>query len=384
MALCAYCGKVEVAWYMTGRVWVACHARRDETGEVMRAAVRSGLRTVMRPVPNPTARHYPVLDVAAPTVTECPSWRPDLAAAARMKRKGWRRGPAPEAASVAVASIASAAPIPTATIDAAAPTAPTSGPARPGVCAAGPARLPEPEEMLSEPERAAWTRAEAAIACGLLPTRVMLWGPPGTGKTELPWRIAKRLGWQHIYQLMTEETPAVEMLGHLIVQDGSTVWCDGTLGRAIRASQAGPVVYVVDEIGRASQDAMSACLLALTNPESLRLTLRSGEVLTPNAAHWHCVATSNDDPSMLAPALSDRLHIAVKIVAPHPELVRSMTTVEARRLACAHSREYSIRALLTYDRLRAAGMALREAASLVWEPEVASSFADAARLEAGR
>ena len=243
-----------------------------------------------------------------------------------------------------------------------------------------PSAASEPEASATVADLDPWTRAEALIRCAILPTRVLLYGPPGTGKTELPWRIAQADGWEHVYQLMTEETPATELLGHLIVQAGSTAWCDGTLGRAIRLSHKGPVVYVIDEVGRASQDALSACLLALTNPESLRLTLRSGEVVVPKVENWHVVATSNDDPGMLPPALADRLHLAVCVTTPHPGLVASLTTTEARRLATAASREYSIRALLTYDRLRAGGMALADAARMVWDAVTAQSFMDAARL----
>jgi MoxR-like ATPase len=282
----------------------------------------------------------------------------------------------------AMAALAALAGVPLAegTITPIAPAAPVA-PAAPAVKVR---RLPEPEELLSKAQLAQWARAEAAIRCAILPTRVMLWGRPGTGKTQLPWNIAAEMGWSHHYQLMSEETPGTELLGHLAVQAGNTVWCDGSLGRALRASQVGPTVLVIDEIGRASADAMTACLLALTNPESLRLTLRSGEVLAPKPENWHVVATSNDEPKMLPPALEDRLHINVRVDAPHPGLVRSLTTVEARRAACATSAEYSVRALLTYDRLRAGGMTLEEAAGMVWEPATASSFVDAAKLEGGR
>jgi hypothetical protein len=402
MALCQYCGKVEIAWHQVDRRWVACEAQRDTNGAILRKSERSGTRTVTRPVPDPARRHYPhaawgQVDVTGAAVSraasECPKWTPELAAGRKgQKRGGWRprtvvrteptpvEAAAPVPAPVPAVSIGVAAAIGMwSTQDAEVVTEATA----PCVPDDAPRRVKEPEELMEAADLAAWARAEAIVRCPIIPTRVILWGPPGTGKTELPWRIAKELGWEHVYQLMTEETPGTELLGHLVVQAGSTVWADGTLGRAIRASHRGHVVYVVDEIARASQDAMSACLLALTNPESLRLTLRSGEVLEPKPEHWHVVACANDDPAQLPPALADRLHMSVRLLAPHPGLVRSMMTAEARVLATAKAREYSVRALLTYDRLRAGGMSLADAAGMVWEPEAAQSFRDAAALEGG-
>lgn len=404
MALCGYCGKVEIAWWQQDRKWIACEAQRDAEGNVMRGPVRAGTKTVMRPLPDITKRHYPHVTPDVPLPTECQDWT-RAKAAARPKRgrrgsmagAGWTPAPAPAAAptttpapapvarpATPAAPMSTAAAIPTATLPTAAPAASVAPKS---------AALPTPESLMTAEALAAWKRAKRILCStavdaksgSLIASRLLLWGPPGTGKTQLPWNTAAALGWTHFYQLMTEETPASELLGHLIVQGGSTVWCDGSVGRAIRASHDGPVVLTVDEIGRASQDAMSACLLLLTNPESLRLTLRSGEVIAPNPANWRVVCTSNSEPSMLDPALQDRLHLAVRLVSPNPELIASMVTAEARRLACSASREYSVRALLTYDRLRAAGMSAEDACGITFEPEVAKSFLDALSLAtAGR
>lgn len=366
MALCAYCKKVEIAWHQgADRKWVAYTAQLDGAGGVVRRDVRDGLRTVRRPVPDLGRKHYPH--------GECPAWTPERA---RERIRSSPRSPRPP-------------------LD---PRPPSDGvisfgidvDVKAGESCTAPAESPAPSSItppitsdavnISLEGRAAWQRAEELIRCNVMPTRVLLWGPPGTGKTELPWRVAQAAGWGHVYQLMTEETPATELLGHLVVQAGSTVWWDGTLGRAIRASHAGHVVLVIDEIARASADAMSACLLALTNPESLRLPLRTGEIIEPKREHWHVVCTSNDDPATLPAALADRLHLSVRVTEPHPDLVASLTTTHARRLATSRSREYSIRALLTFDRLVNSGMTVAKAAQLTWEPETAKSFMDAVSI----
>lgn len=385
MAKCQYCQGPEIAWSQrSDKKWTACIAQVDATGAVIRAPKSEGKRTVMRPVPDPGRTHYPHAhygpQAAQQTADECPVWTP-MVAKASLKARGFAHRPVPKGWTPGPPAGAPAqAPLP---MTGAALTGSSFGPEdEPEPFEPPPMVAPVTEILPSDEVMAQWTRAEAAIRCPIIPTRVFLWGMPGTGKTELPWRIAQKLGWEHVYQVMTEDTPATDLLGHPIISGGNTVWCDGSLGRAIRASLKGHTVYVVDEIGRASADALSACLLAMTNPESLRLTLRTGEVITPDPAHWHVVTTSNDEPRMLPTAIQDRLHIAVNITGPHPDLVRSLTTVEAKRLAVSQAREYSIRALITYDRLRAGGMGLEDAAGIVWEPTIARSFADAVKLEA--
>ncbi len=440
MGLCGHCKNVEIAWHHDGKAWVAYVAAVDATGVTARTRVAVGKnRFANRPVPDLGKRHYPHADKHAGPATpdECPVWT--LAAAkahqqAKAKKGGggkmpmpivqpmvgldtegvgvgvgaevdtmvaaimgqgrgptggWTQGPAAPVnrpiGDDAVAALRAAMGAASATVGATMPVASGVGQSTLGTvvlvpAVAVPQALPSVSDLMALEDRLAWVRAEKILECGVLPTRLMLWGPPGTGKTELLWRHAQKMGWAHEYQLMTEETPGSDLIGHLAVEGGNTVWLDGSLGRAIRKSHAGPVILAIDEIGRASADALSACLLALTNPESLRLTTRAGEVIAPKVENWHVGVTSNDDPALLPPAIADRLHLAVMLVAPHPGLVESLGTEEARRLACATSREYSIRALLSYDRLRAAGWALKEAAELVWEPQVAKSFCDAVKI----
>src|SRR5687767_5838209 len=80
MALCSYCNKVEIAWNQVDRRWIACHAQRNADGSVAKAAVRSGTRTIMRPVPDPSLPHYPVPAITGGTLSGftsyCPEWTP--------------------------------------------------------------------------------------------------------------------------------------------------------------------------------------------------------------------------------------------------------------------------------------------------------------------
>lgn len=226
---------------------------------------------------------------------------------------------------------------------------------------------------------AAWERAEKAVDCRMA-ERILLYGPPGTAKTEFTFRKAQANGWGYVYQILTEETPASDLAGHFIIKGGDTVWCDGSLLRAARESHERPVIYCLDEIGRASADAMSYTLLALQNPESMRIVTRTGEIVQPKPGNWQVICTTNGEPTELPDPVRDRLHVAIEITHPHPDLVASLQFPESQRAVTSSSREFSTRAILTYDRLRVAGWSIEDAAKLVWDPASAKSWIDANKL----
>lgn len=226
---------------------------------------------------------------------------------------------------------------------------------------------------------AAWERAEKAVDCRMA-ERILLYGPPGTAKTEFTFRKAQANGWGYVYQILTEETPASDLAGHFIIKGGDTVWCDGSLLRAARESHERPVIYCLDEIGRASADAMSYTLLALQNSESMRIVTRTGEIVQPKPGNWQVICTTNGEPTELPDPVRDRLHVAIEITHPHPDLVASLQFPESQRAVTSSSREFSTRAILTYDRLRVAGWSIEDAAKLVWDPASAKSWIDANKL----
>lgn len=89
MALCQYCGRVEIAWHQgSNRRWVAYQAARNEHGEVLRREERNGGRTVRRPVADLNKRHYPPANSSQRTETECEEW---TAQKASERKRGGKR-----------------------------------------------------------------------------------------------------------------------------------------------------------------------------------------------------------------------------------------------------------------------------------------------------
>lgn len=149
--------------------------------------------------------------------------------------------------------------------------------------------------------------------------RVLLYGPPGTGKTRSAFETAKALK-KPLYNItLSDETPAAELRGHYIPQGNKFVWMDGPAVRAFREG----AVLCLDEIDKASQDALDFLHGLLNDPEMARLTLPSGEIITP-ADGFQVIATMNGDIQDLQPSLQDRFSIAIEITAPHPGAVASL------------------------------------------------------------
>lgn len=165
-----------------------------------------------------------------------------------------------------------------------------------------------------------WALAQSMIESGA--RRILLYGPPGVGKSYTPWSVARRLGAAFHSVTLTDMTPMAELRGHFVIKGMDTVWHDGILSRAWRDSQKGRTIMVLNEIDHVGADAESFLHNFLDDPEMARVYLPTGEELVPGEIQ--VVATMNGIPDDLADALRDRFTVRVEIKEPHPDALKGL------------------------------------------------------------
>jgi hypothetical protein len=221
-----------------------------------------------------------------------------------------------------------------------------------------------------------WKDIEAACRHG---RRVLLWGPPGTGKSRTGSMSKSQLaaaGADEVFRLyLTLETPAAEVRGHYVPtsKDGFE-WHDGPATVAWRKGAR----LIIEEIDAASGDCLSWLLGVLDDPEMAFLTLPTNERIAPSAG-FSCVATSNQPPASIPEALLDRFDVVINVTVPSPSAFDPMQwhspqLCEAAK-RCAYlpdekvrgqgGRPIGLRAFKSVDRMMASGMATQDAARLV-------------------
>jgi nitric oxide reductase NorQ protein len=103
---------------------------------------------------------------------------------------------------------------------------------------------------------------------------LLIKGPTGCGKTRFVAHMAARLGLPLYTVACHDDLTAADLVGRHLIGDGSTVWCDGPLTRAVRE---GGICYL-DEVVEARQD--TAVVLHPLADDRRELYLeRTGEVL---------------------------------------------------------------------------------------------------------
>jgi MoxR-like ATPase len=229
-----------------------------------------------------------------------------------------------------------------------------------------------------------WKDFDDVVRAGI--RRVLLYGPPGTGKTFAALHHgvsdppAERL-------ICTEDLTSGEITGTWMpTGEQRFTWREGPAIRAWRGKSGRGTRLVLDEVDRASGDALATLLSITDSPESaLWRNPDSLEWVRPGR-EFSVVMTSNvDDLEEIPAALRDRFPVSIRVDRPHPHAVAQLSR-DLRAPALAGSlgprdRRISIRSFYAFDELRTHHGPER-AASLVFGYDVAQSVLDALAISA--
>lgn len=227
-------------------------------------------------------------------------------------------------------------------------------------------------------EGGCWRDLADVVEAGL--SRVLLYGPPGTGKTFAALHFAVSEPAERL--VCTEDLTTGEITGTWMpVGEGRWEWREGPAIRAWRGSDGLGSRLVVDEVDRASGDALSTLLAMTDTTDSARWRHPdSGEWVSPGV-HFSVVMTSNiEELDEIPPSLLDRFPVAIKVDRPHPAALERLS-VDLRAAAMAGSigpsgRRVSLRSFYAFDDLRQRHGAQR-AARLVFGVDAAAGILDA-------
>jgi hypothetical protein len=211
---------------------------------------------------------------------------------------------------------------------------------------------------------------ELFAPASLAEVNVLLWGPPGRGKSQLADVIAKRhaekVGGTAEQLVCPEDTQVSVLAGaYQPAGGGSWQWVDGPVTRVLRTGGA----LILDELAHLSPEASTWLLAALDRTPNI--TLPSGEVIAKRPV-W-TIATQNDTPASLLPALADRLPAQLNVTLPFtwewlgafaPLAERDLTTDEGA----------SLRPWAALRRMVDAGVDIEQSVALLW-PDSPSQLA---------
>jgi MoxR-like ATPase len=235
-----------------------------------------------------------------------------------------------------------------------------------------------------ETVQSCWRDLSDVLSAGI--SRVLLYGPPGTGKTfaalhqgagEVP---AERL-------VCTEDLTAGEITGTWMpAGENRFEWREGPAIRAWRGIGGHGGRLVLDEVDRASGDALATLLAVTDSPESARWRNPDTLEWVRPGENFSVVMTSNiEDLEEIPRSLRDRFPISIRVDRPQrPAVERLSQDLRAAALAGSlgpEDRRISLRSFYAFDELRMHHGPER-AAELVFGAASAQSVLDALNIGA--
>ena len=200
-----------------------------------------------------------------------------------------------------------------------------------------------------------WQDVYDSLAGGI--DRLILFGPPGTGKTYAGLNIGKSVSHGAWRLVCTEDMTAADVTGCWMPStNNSWTWLDGQAVKAWRGDGQNGGRLVIDEIDKASGDVFALLLAVTDSPESAQWEHpESGRVERPRDGFSVVMTTNVENLEQLPAALTDRFPVAIRIDQPHPTALQQLSSdlrPYAQRAADLGDRRISLRAFFAFDRLR--------------------------------
>jgi MoxR-like ATPase len=210
---------------------------------------------------------------------------------------------------------------------------------------------------------------------------VLLYGPPGTGKTYAALKLGVTRGVSERL-VCTEDLTTGEITGTWMPAGaGKWEWREGPAIRAWKSNAGRGGRLVVDEVDRASGDALSTLLAVTDSAESARWrNPETGQWVKPGTDFSVVMTTNIEDLGDIPVALRDRFPVAIRIDRPHPHAV-AMLSEDLKAPALNGSvgeanRRVSLRSFYAFDQLRGP-LGAERAARLLFGDDTGRAILDA-------
>ncbi|GAB4217354.1 MAG: CbbQ/NirQ/NorQ/GpvN family protein [Rhodoferax sp.] len=196
---------------------------------------------------------------------------------------------------------------------------------------------------------------------------LLLKGPTGCGKTRFVEHMAARLGRPLITVSCHDDLSAADLVGRFLIGQGSTVWNDGPLARAVRS---GAICYL-DEIVEARKDT-TVVLHPLADDRRMLPIERTGEQLQAPAEFMLVISYNPGYQNLLKglkPSTRQRF-VALSLGYPSPEveqrIIQTETGLDAVRAATLVHMAGALRRLSDHDLEETVSTRLLVAAAKLW------------------